>query len=125
MINKLTLPQAIAFVSDTTNTDDVQHTTNLLESSKSTDGTYRPYYVCAIIFWLKPSNNLIKGENAQFDQNTTVTFRYLRIQQSIDLALKLQIEPNFSCESLIATIQSVQAPDTTRSNSVGFLAIDF
>lgn len=128
MIPNYTLPQAIEFIQQQTNIDDTQHITNLLESSKSAE-VYRVYYVCALLFWLKPSNNLIKGEGAQFDQMVSVTYRYLNIQKNIDNALGLVVDPNFSCDTLLAALNAENSTqvesEQQRSKSVGFLSINF
>ena len=67
---------------------------------------YREYYVIALNYWLRPENNLIKGEGAEFDQNREVTRRYLAIQSLIDESLKLEINPAYTCATLSDQINS-------------------
>lgn len=67
----------------------------------NTDTIYREYYVVAVQFWLKPENNLIKGEGAEFNQNFEVTRRYLQMQTVIDKNLELIISPEYTCENLL------------------------
>lgn len=91
---------------------------NLNQSTGTTptgQKVYREYYVTALEYWLLPENNLIKGEGAIFDQNKTVTLRYLQLQRQIDEALELEVSKGFEASALINQILQT---DDSKSNDV-------
>ena len=80
---------------------------------------YRTYYVTAQFYWLKPSNNLIKGEGAEFDQNKSTTLRYILQQQKIDNKMSVTVPEAYTCSGFINEVKSGVASDIKMP---GFLA---
>jgi hypothetical protein len=81
---------------------------------------YRPYYVIALALWTDLSNNLISGEGAKFDQNIETTRRYLIIQERLDRASSVLLNPEFECSKLLQTISNENVSIT--AVNVGFIS---
>jgi len=97
-------------------------TTNLgqwLEETKSTTGIYRPYFVIGLLLWLKPENNLIKGEGAQFDQNIETSRRYLIWQKSLDTKFGLEVPLQYTCDAILNQMGEAESKPSTQ---IGFIA---
>lgn len=79
---------------------------------------YRPYFVIGLQLWLSTDNNIIKGEGAEFGQNTETSKRYFQMQQLIDLQNNLVIPDQYTCVAMFALI----GVETTTKN-FGFIVV--
>jgi hypothetical protein len=109
---------------DETDFDDIEYSSQSLQTYSGLINTnqtfYRPYYVIALALWTDLSNNLISGEGAKFDQNIETTRRYLILQERLDRASNITLNPEFECSKLLQVISS-ETVATTAVN-VGFIS---
>jgi hypothetical protein len=109
----------------------IEERTQWLENSKAIKDSlpfYRPYYVCAMHFWLLPDNNLIAGEGAKFDQNFEVTRRYLMQQKVIDIQQDLEIPDAYTVDTMLGNLKpgclecdtSTLLPNQNKISIMGF-----
>ena len=121
--SSLALVKRILSVDDTAY-DEIEHFTQSLETYSglinTTQTFYRPYYVIALTLWTDLSNNLISGEGARFDQNVETSRRFLSLQQRLDKASNIVLNPEFECNQLLSVISgdAVKAETT----GVGFIS---
>jgi hypothetical protein len=109
---------------DDTDFDDIEYSSQSLQTYSGlvndTDIFYRPYYVIALALWTDLSNNLISGEGAKFDQNIETTRRYLILQERLDKASNITLNPEFECSKLLQVISSETVAVT--AVNVGFIS---
>lgn len=70
--------------------------------------------------WTDLSNNLISGEGAKFDQNIETTRRYLILQERLDRASNIILNPEFECSKLLQVISNETVAVT--AVNVGFIS---
>lgn len=109
---------------DDTDFNEIEYSGQLLQTYSGFVNTnqifYRPYYTIALALWTDLSNNLISGEGAKFDQNIETTRRYLILQERLDRASNIILNPEFECSKLLQVISNETVAVT--AVNVGFIS---